>query len=157
MLYEAATGVLPQGAFAPPSRVNAAYGRAFDRIVMQLLQADPARRPSAAADVGRALSAALSPRRPRPLALAASGGRARLILAGGRVGLRALFRHDGKSEKQALAKIETTDAAKGDAGAGHAGTRHADSRAHRRIDEAARTRGRREGRPARARSEARSC
>ena len=45
MLYEAATGVLPQGAFAPPSQLNRAYGRAFDRIVMQLLQADPARPP----------------------------------------------------------------------------------------------------------------
>jgi hypothetical protein len=89
--------------------VNAAYGRAFDRIVMQLLQADPARRPSAAADVGRGLSAALSPRRSRPLTLLTSGAALALILAGGRVGLRALFRHDGKTEKQAtLAKIETT-------------------------------------------------
>ena len=112
MLYEAATGVLPQGAFAPPSQLNPAYGRAFDRIVMQLLQADPARRPSSAADVGRALSAALSPRRRRPLTLLTSGAALLLILAGGRVGLRALFRHDGKSDKEALAKIETTDAAK---------------------------------------------
>jgi len=108
MLYEAATGVLPQGAFAPPSRVNAAYGRAFDRIVMQLLQADPARRPSSAADVGRRLPAALSPRRPRPLTLLTSGAALALILAGGRVGLRALFGHDGRSEKEALAKIEAT-------------------------------------------------
>ena len=51
MLYEAATGAVPQGAFAPPSHLNGAYGRAFDRIVMQLLQADPARRPAGAAEV----------------------------------------------------------------------------------------------------------
>ena len=31
MLYEAATGALPQGAFAPPSELNPAYGRTFDR------------------------------------------------------------------------------------------------------------------------------
>src|SRR4029077_8594898 len=46
MLFEAGTGVLPQGAFAPPAELNGAYGRAFDRIVMQLLAADPARRPA---------------------------------------------------------------------------------------------------------------
>src|SRR4051812_35410424 len=108
MLYEAATGVLPQGAFAPPSRLNAAYGRAFDRIVMQLLQADPARRPSSAADVARALAAALSPRRRRPLTLLATGAALLLMVAGGRVGVRAFFRGDGKGEKEALTKIATT-------------------------------------------------
>jgi hypothetical protein len=108
MLYEAATGVLPQGAFAPPSRMNAVYGRAFDRIVMQLLQADPARRPSSAADVARAIAAALSTRRRRPLTLLATAAALLLMVAGGRVGLRAFFRGDGKGAKEALAKIETT-------------------------------------------------
>jgi hypothetical protein len=117
MLYEAATGVLPQGAFAPPSRLNAAYGRAFDRIVMQLLQADPARRPSSAADGGRALSAALSRRTRGPIALLGAGAALALILAGGRVGVRALFRHDGKTGKEALAKIETTEPRKATAAA----------------------------------------
>src|SRR6188508_459581 len=65
MLYEAATGVVPQGAFAPPSELNRAYGRAFDRIVMHLLQADPARRPGAAAEVAMLLASALAPRRAR--------------------------------------------------------------------------------------------
>ena len=109
MLYEAATGVVPQGAFAPPSQLNPAYGRAFDRIVMQLLQADPGRRPSAAADVGTALAAALSPRRRRPLAIAASAAALVLTLAGARVGVRALFRHDAKSNKDALAKVEPSE------------------------------------------------
>jgi hypothetical protein len=101
MLYEAATGVLPQGAFAPPSQLNPAYNRAFDRIVMQVLQADPARRPAAAADVGAALARALAPRRRRPFALAASGAALALIVAGG-VGLRASLRHDGKIVKAAV-------------------------------------------------------
>jgi hypothetical protein len=72
------------------------------------LQADPARRPSAAADVARALAAALSPRRRRPLTLLATGAALLLMVAGGRVGVRAFFRGDGKGEKGALAKIETT-------------------------------------------------
>ena len=74
MLYEAATGVVPQGAFAPPSHLNGAYGRAFDRIVMQLLQADPARRPAgggggrggAGGGAGAAPAAAASGSRSRP-------------------------------------------------------------------------------------------
>ena len=45
MLYEVSTGALPQGAFPPPSALNRAYGRAFDRLVLRLLQPDPARRP----------------------------------------------------------------------------------------------------------------
>jgi hypothetical protein len=106
MLYEAATAVVPQGAFAPPSQINPAYGRAFDRIVMQLLQADPARRPSSAADVATALAAALSPRRRRPLAIAASAAALVLTVAGARVGVRALFRQDAKTDKEAFAKVE---------------------------------------------------
>ena len=105
MLYEAATGVLPQGAFAPPSELNPAYNRAFDRIVMQLLQADPGRRPSSAAAVGAALATALAPRRRRPLALAASGAALALIVTGG-LGLRASFRHDGNVGKLAKAAVE---------------------------------------------------
>jgi serine/threonine protein kinase len=107
MLYEAATGVLPQGAFAPPSQLNPAYGRAFDRIVMQLLQADPARRPAATADVGTALSRALAPARRSPLALAASAGALVVTLVGGTLGLRAMFRHDGKPVKEAFATTAT--------------------------------------------------
>jgi serine/threonine protein kinase len=97
MLYEAATGVLPQGAFAPPSELNPAYGRAFDRIVVQLLQADPARRPAGAAPVAAALAAALAPRRRRPLALALSGGALATVMVGGGLGARAMFHaRDGK-------------------------------------------------------------
>ena len=105
MLYEAATGVLPQGAFAPPSRLNPMYGRGFDRIVTQLLQADPARRPPSAASVGAALAATLLPGRRRPLALAASVGAMLLTLVGGTFGIRAMFRHDGKVETKALADV----------------------------------------------------
>jgi serine/threonine protein kinase len=102
MLYEAATGALPQGAFAPPSELNPGYGRAFDRIVMQLLQADPGRRPAGAAAVAPALAAALAPRRRRPLALAASAGALALTLVGGTFGLRAMLRDDKGGQKQAL-------------------------------------------------------
>ena len=96
MLYEAATGVLPQGAFAPPSELKPAYGRAFDRVVTQLLQADPDRRPASAAQAAAALAAALAPRRFRPASLAASAAVAVLTLVGGTVGLRAMLRPDGK-------------------------------------------------------------
>ena len=54
MLYEAATGALPQGAFAPPSEMNRAYGRAFDRIVI----AAPAGRSGAASRRAAAAAAA---------------------------------------------------------------------------------------------------
>jgi hypothetical protein len=64
---------------------------------MQVLQADPARRPAAAADVGAALARALAPRRRRPFALAASGAALALIVAGG-VGLRASLRHAGDAK-----------------------------------------------------------
>jgi serine/threonine protein kinase len=96
MLYEAATGALPQGAFPPPSELNRAYGRAFDRLVTQLLQADPARRPAGATDAGTALAAALAPRGPRARAIALSAGALVLMLAGGTAGLRAMFRDSGK-------------------------------------------------------------
>jgi serine/threonine protein kinase len=92
MLYEAATGVLPQGAFAPPSELNPAYGRAFDRIVIQLLQADPPRRPAGAAEVAAALAAALAPRRQRRRALALAGAALAVAIGGGAVGARFMFR-----------------------------------------------------------------
>jgi serine/threonine protein kinase len=95
MLYEAATGALPQGAFAPPSELNPAYGRAFDRVVTQLLQADPARRPAGAAEAAAALSAALAPRRQRPRALALAGAALALTITGGAVGARIMFRDRG--------------------------------------------------------------
>ena len=110
MLYEAATGALPQGAFAPPSHLNGAYGRAFDRIVMQLLQADPARRPAGAAEVAAALAAALAPRRLRPLGIAVSAGALVLTLAGGTLGIRAMFRGDGKGAEKASAKTLVSNA-----------------------------------------------
>ena len=102
MLYEAATGLLPQGAFAPPSELNPPYGRAFDRVVMQLLQADPDRRPASATQAATALASALAPRRFRPVSLAASAAVAVLTLVGGAVGLRAMLRPDGKGAAQAL-------------------------------------------------------
>jgi serine/threonine-protein kinase len=109
MLYEAATGVVPQGAFAPPSEVNRAYGRAFDRIVMQLLQADPARRPAAAADVAMLLGAALKPRRPRARAIAVSAAALAVTLAGGTVGLRAMLRGGEKGDgKKSIETLATT-------------------------------------------------
>ena len=106
MLYEAATGVLPQGAFAPPSELNPAYGRPFDRVVIQLLQADPARRPATAAEVAAALAAALAPRR-RPLALAMSGGALAMLLVGGALGARVMLRdRDGKrADTKSLATV----------------------------------------------------
>jgi serine/threonine protein kinase len=107
MLYEAATGVLPQGAFAPPSELNPAYGRAFNRIVMQLLQADPARRPASASDIGAALTAALVPRRPRARMLAATGAALLVTLVGGGFGLRAMLRRDAKADKSVAATVAT--------------------------------------------------
>jgi serine/threonine-protein kinase len=106
MLYEAATGALPQGAFAPPSELNRAYPRAFDRIVTQLLQADPARRPTSAAEVAAALAAALSPRRRRPVALALSGGALALLLVGGTLGARLML-HDRDARRAGKESLAT--------------------------------------------------
>jgi serine/threonine-protein kinase len=98
MLYEAATGVVPQGAFAPPSEMNRAYRRPFDRIVMHLLQADPARRPGTAAEAAMRLASALAPRRPRARAIAVSAAALALVLAGGTLGRRAMVRGVGQSD-----------------------------------------------------------
>jgi len=89
LLYEAATGALPQGAFAPPSEINPAYGRAFDRLVIQLLQADPARRPPSAAAAAASLATALAPRGRRRLA--ASAAVLATVLLGGTVAGRSLL------------------------------------------------------------------
>jgi serine/threonine protein kinase len=110
MLYEAVTGAVPQGAFAPPSHLNGGYGRAFDRIVMQLLQADPARRPAGAAEVAAALAGALAPRRLGPVGIAVSAGALLLTLAGGTLGVRAMFRGDGKGAEKASAKTLVSNA-----------------------------------------------
>lgn len=59
MLYEALTGQLPQGAFAPPSRVASGIPSSLDGLVERLLQPDPGRRFTTAKDVARALDRAI--------------------------------------------------------------------------------------------------
>jgi eukaryotic-like serine/threonine-protein kinase len=89
MLYEAATGALPHGAFPAASEVNGAYGRPFDRVVLDLLRSDPAQRTASAATAAAALARALAPSVPRRWAVAVA---AALALAAGTtdLGLRAL-------------------------------------------------------------------
>jgi serine/threonine-protein kinase len=72
MLYEAVTGILPQGAFPAPSALNPAFGRRFDRLVMELLAPKADDRPATAAVVAEALERALR----------APAGRARWWMAG---------------------------------------------------------------------------
>lgn len=62
MLYEALTGRLPQGAFAPPSRLNGTVPPRLDAVVSTLLQFEPAARYPSAMDAAVALEAALRPR-----------------------------------------------------------------------------------------------
>jgi serine/threonine protein kinase len=76
MLYEALTGTLPQGAFAPPSRLRPGLPARLDRVVLRLLQPSPGDRFPTAADAARALDAALAPARRRGLRLGASAGAA---------------------------------------------------------------------------------
>ena len=90
MLYEVATGALPQGAFPPPSALNRAYGRAFDRLVLRLLQPDPARRPSSADEAAVSLAAALQPRAARLIRYAARAAVLVAVVAGAGAGGRAL-------------------------------------------------------------------
>jgi hypothetical protein len=79
MLYEVATGRLPQGAFPPASQVNPKFSPAFDRVVSRLLQPDPdARFPDAGA-AARALAAALAP--PRAARRLSAAGAALAALA----------------------------------------------------------------------------
>jgi len=56
MLYEAATGTVPQGAFSPPSRLDPRFARAFDELVMRLLHPDPAHRTASAGEARAALA-----------------------------------------------------------------------------------------------------
>jgi serine/threonine protein kinase len=85
MLYEALTGQLPQGAFAPPSKLRAGLPARVDRVVMRLLQPQPADRFATAAEAAGAFASALAPGRglrvvastgavATALALAAGGG-----------------------------------------------------------------------------------
>jgi hypothetical protein len=78
MLYEAATGRVPVGAFPPASRVARGFSRAFDRVLARLLAPDPDARFATAEEARRALMAALRP--PRRLILSMGGG---ALLAGG--------------------------------------------------------------------------
>ncbi len=80
MLYEALTGVVPQGAFAAPSKLRPGLPVGVDRVVMRLLQPRPADRHPTAADAARALDRALAPTRRRRLALSV-GASAAVALA----------------------------------------------------------------------------
>jgi serine/threonine protein kinase len=104
MLYECATGALPQGAFPPPSEVNPAYGRAFDRLVLRLLQPDPARRPASAAEGAAALAAALDPRGARGWRYAARAAVLVAVVAGAGAGGRALWRASSATSPFAVPK-----------------------------------------------------
>ena len=110
MLYEAATGSLPQGAFAPPSEISPAYSRAFDRLVIQLLQADPARRPPSAATAAASLATALAPRGRRRMALTASVAALATMLVGGTFVGRSLLdrRATDKDKKETTATAVLT-------------------------------------------------
>jgi len=83
VLYEAATGRLPAGAFPPPTRLNPAFGAGFDRAVARLLQPEPADRFATAEEAGRAIAAALRPASPvrRRVGLAIGGLAAALAVA----------------------------------------------------------------------------
>jgi serine/threonine-protein kinase len=116
MLYEAATGALPQGAFEPPSQLNATYGRAFDRVVLRLLRPDPAARFPAASAAGAALRAATAPP-PRRLVLVAavSGALSTSGVALWGLGLRPWSRP--RVEKLAKPRVALPDPPNPDAGA----------------------------------------
>ncbi len=109
MMYEAATGALPQGAFAPPSEISPKYGRAFDRLVIQLLQADPARRPASAAAAAASLATALAPRSRRRMALTASVAALATMLVGGTFAGRSLLgRRAADKDKETTATAVLT-------------------------------------------------
>ncbi|HEY7375407.1 MAG TPA: serine/threonine-protein kinase [Polyangia bacterium] len=78
MLYEAATGRVPLGAFPPASRAARGFARAFDRVIERLLAPDPDGRFASAEEARRALVAALRP--PRRLIAGVGGG---ALVAGG--------------------------------------------------------------------------
>ena len=88
MLYEALTGTLPQGAFAPPSALRPELGARLDAVVLRLLRPQPSDRFASAAQVGLALEGALAPARwPRRMALSAA---AASVIAGAGGGWWAL-------------------------------------------------------------------
>jgi serine/threonine-protein kinase len=88
MLYEALTGTLPQGAFAPPSALRPELGTRLDAVVLRLLRPQPSDRFASAAQVGLALEGALAPARwPRRMALSAA---AASVIAGAGGGWWAL-------------------------------------------------------------------
>ena len=100
MLYEAATGVLPQGAFAPPSALNPRYSKAFDTLVLRLLNPEPARRPTSADEAARALAEATRVRRFSGLVSRATMGAALTLLAlTGTLGGWALLRNGRNARK----------------------------------------------------------
>jgi hypothetical protein len=78
MLYEAATGRVPLGAFPPASRMARGFSRAFDRVIERLLAPDPEARFASAEEAKRALVAALRP--PRRFFAGVGAG---ALLAGG--------------------------------------------------------------------------
>jgi hypothetical protein len=78
MLYEAATGRVPVGAFPPASKAARGFPRAFDRVVERLLAPDPDARFASAEEARRALTAALRPSR----RLVVSAGAAALLASG---------------------------------------------------------------------------
>ena len=108
MLYEASTGVLPQGAFAPPSEVNRADGRAS--IGGAAPAAGRSGPPAPPAAGGAALAVALAPRRPRARVIAVSAGALAVMLVGGHPwGLRAPSHGGGKgAETKSIETLATT-------------------------------------------------
>jgi len=108
MLYEAATGMLPQGAFASPSALNPRYSKAFDSLVLRLLNPEPTRRPATADEAARALAVAT---RARPFGGLASratvGAILTLVMLTGTLGGWALLRRDGRLQKPGAADKAT--------------------------------------------------
>jgi serine/threonine protein kinase len=100
VLYEAATGRLPIGAFSPASRLNPAYPVAFDRVVERLLRPDPGDRYPNAEAAAVALAAALRPFWSSGRRLGVSLGTAGAIAAGAIV---LITRGTGVPESKKLA------------------------------------------------------
>jgi eukaryotic-like serine/threonine-protein kinase len=103
MLYEALTGVLPQGAFAPPSRLRPGIPARVDAVVMRLLQPQPADRFATAGEAARALESALTPRRRGWRITLASAAATVALAAAGSGGWSALQARSQASFKDGLA------------------------------------------------------
>ena len=80
LLYEALTGRLPQGAFAPPSRMNPALPARLDAVVSKLLQPDRESRYDSASDAALAFQDAIRPR-PSMAPVIGFGGIAAILIA----------------------------------------------------------------------------